>query len=283
MYKIIILSVFAFGFAASVSQTHAAFFQKKGENYAEANKKAGKAFEELDNETDNREGETTENPYVIPSDNTSGKLEAEDKVAIPADNTTGVPAWDGSAFDTIRADNETEDNKSSGYFNSDNGTIDNKIFSERASDNGTADNFTVEKSNPRGVGEKKHPIACRSDYSMVNGLPDWVVNPKAEGYPLTAVGLGIYGEGGLSGQMRAARIQAQGELAKMIKVKVDNELNVEKMVEVSSAEDKADTKISSESRQRASEILEGVEELRCWIDPSNNDYYVLVGIAGDKL
>lgn len=140
-----------------------------------------------------------------------------------------------------------------------------------------------EKPNPHAVEAKKRPIFCDINYEMVDGLPSWIINPSLEGYPVTAIGLGIYGAGGLAGQKRAARIQAQGEIAKMLNVQIDNELNIEKSSYTGANEDNSKTDMKSSSRQRSASILGDIEELKCWIDPANNDYYILLGISAAKL
>lgn len=147
----------------------------------------------------------------------------------------------------------------------------------------TSEKAVEDKPNPHKTEEKKRPVLCDIDYEMIDGLPSWIINPSMDGYPVSAIGLGIYGAGGLAGQKRAARIQAQGEIAKMLNVQIDNELNIEKTSHKSAIEDKSNTNMESYSRQRSASVLDNIEELKCWVDPSNNDYYILLGISSDRL
>lgn len=240
-----------FVFVGFISQTSAdAWFwnkEKKAEKeYQRSNKEADKGFQELDNETDKLNNEKNNAP-TSDGNNYSGVMNMEP--AYPTSNDVNS--------ETV----------------SDQGIIGPKPIAEDV----------IEKQNPRVSVDKKRPVICGSDYPLINALPNWVVSPSEDGYPVTAVGLGIYGSGGISGQKRAARIQAEGEISKMLNVKIDNELNLNKSVHVSASEEKVTSDMTTSSRQRASEVLNYIEELKCWVDPNNNDYYVLVGVPYDKV
>lgn len=136
--------------------------------------------------------------------------------------------------------------------------------------------YTEEKPSPARAGEKKLP-GTGTVYPVINGYPVWVTDPAVQGYAYTAVGSAASGSGGLPGQKRAARIQAMGELSRMIKVKVDNELS---SLTVSSGS-QARSELKTYSRQRSEGLLNSVRELDSWINPENGDFYLLLGIEGE--
>ena len=141
-----------------------------------------------------------------------------------------------------------------------------------------------EKPRPKVVENKRRPLLCDDELSSKSALPDWVLTPHVNGYPLVAVGVGMYGAGGISGQKRAARVQAQGEISKMLNVYIENELNI--MQKTAARNDEVisyNSDMQSASRQRSAAKLDTVVELRCWIDPETSDYYLLVGIPASDL
>lgn len=228
--------------------------EKKAEKeYQRANKEADKAFNELDNETEKLDNEKNNAP--VNNDNKS-------------DNHSSVIDIE-PAYPTSNSGEQIQNSSVS----------DNMSMAPALPSEGNV----VEKQSPRANIDKKRPVVCGNDYPLINGLPNWVISPSEDGYPITAVGLGIYGSGGISGQKRAARIQAEGEIAKILNIKIDNELNIEKNVHVNGGEEKVLSDMTTSSRQRASEILHNAEELKCWVDPTNSDYYVLLGIPYDKM
>lgn len=230
--------------------------EKKAEKeYQRSNNEADKAFKELDNETEKLNNEKNDAPVNEKDDNQNDGRSSVMNVepAYPTTNNGETP---------------------------DNGSIsDNVSISPVLPPEGNV----IEKQSPRADIDKKRPVMCGDDYPLINGLPNWVISPSEDGYAVTAVGLGIYGNGGISGQKRAARIQAEGEISKILNVKIENELNIEKTVHVNGDEEKVSSDMQTSSRQRASEILHNAEELKCWVDPTNNDYYVLLGIPYDKM
>lgn len=135
-----------------------------------------------------------------------------------------------------------------------------------------------EKASPAARAEnKRRPTATGTIYPVVNGYPVWVTNPNVQGYSYTAVGSAVPCAGGLPEQKRVARIHAMGEISRMIKVQVDNEVSSSTFSSGGSVR----SEFSTYSRQRSDNILNSVSEIDSWIDPKNGDFYLFLGIKGE--
>ena len=97
-----------------------------------------------------------------------------------------------------------------------------------------------------------------------------------DGYELTAVGFAKNNKTNTSTLKKVARIQGMGELSKMIKIYIDNEISSY----TSDHNGNVINDIKTYSRQRSDNLLKSIEEIDSWINPSTGDYYLLLGIKG---
>ena len=79
------------------------------------------------------------------------------------------------------------------------------------------------KKRPVSISSKERPLS-KTKYPMKNGYPIWFYNPDYDGY-LGAVGIAKK-QGSFYQQQRVAKISAEAELAKKIKVVVNTELKL---------------------------------------------------------
>lgn len=107
-------------------------------------------------------------------------------------------------------------------------------------------------------------------------LPDWVLNPMAEGFELCAAGASISNEN-KSLQKKIARMNAMAELSKMHEVKVKNKLEIEKSNESYNGKSlDSSKKINSTSKQSSSIALGNTEEVNSFFDNETGMYYILL-------
>lgn len=133
-----------------------------------------------------------------------------------------------------------------------------------------------DKSNPVAVTEKARP-SSKTNSPIIDEVPEWVINPNAYGYDFVAVGFANGNVEEVSSQKRIARIQGMGELSRIIKIQIDNEILKMDL----SVNGEAISDIKTYSRQRSDSLLSSVEEIDNWIDPKTGDYYLLLGIKGE--
>ena len=125
--------------------------------------------------------------------------------------------------------------------------------------------------------DRKTAAEIKTKYPVVDGYPVWVKTPSVCGYSVTAVGAAAF-HGDAYQQKRAAMMQAQAEIAKIINVKIDNEITSKRYSYNLHGEHSDFNEVKSYSRQRSSELLNSLIEVDQWINPENGDYYILLAV-----
>lgn len=122
------------------------------------------------------------------------------------------------------------------------------------------------------------PFILLSVSVSADDMPDWVLNPYAEGYSFCACGYAPENSS-IQLQKKIARINASSEISKMITVDINTEINTDKKV---SSVDNTVTDISSQasssSRHKSSGVINGAQELDSWTDKKTGEYYALICI-----
>lgn len=107
-------------------------------------------------------------------------------------------------------------------------------------------------------------------------LPEWILNPVAEGYRVCATGLAL-NNNNKALQKKIARINAMAELSKINEVKVSNQLDIEKNITTYNGKVLDSSKnISSQSRQSSNTIIDNTEEVADFYDEKEGIYYILL-------
>jgi len=114
----------------------------------------------------------------------------------------------------------------------------------------------------------------QTKYPMKNGFPVWFFTPVYDGY-VGAVGIAPkQARGGFTAQKRVARMQAQKNLAKQIKVLVLSEVNVETLGVDSATVQYYRQKVTSLTREQVDLYLTGFKVQDEWIDEKSGEYYM---------
>ena len=114
----------------------------------------------------------------------------------------------------------------------------------------------------------------QTKYPMKNGFPVWFYTPVYDGY-VGAVGIAPKQiRGGFTAQTRVARMQAQKNLAKQIKVLVLSEVNVETLGVDSATVQYYRQKVTSLTREQVDQYLTGFKVQDEWIDDDSGEYYM---------
>ena len=125
-----------------------------------------------------------------------------------------------------------------------------------------------EKTQP----SKLSSLKPKSKYPMKDGFPVWFYTPVYDGY-VGAVGIAPK-QKSFTAQKRVAKMQAQKNLAKQIKVLVKSEVNVESLGVDSGTVQSYREKVTSLTREEADQYLSGFKVQDEWIDDSTGDYYM---------
>jgi len=107
------------------------------------------------------------------------------------------------------------------------------------------------------------------------GAPMWVLDPTVEG-GIAAVGSAQQSPGGFQFQKTEALANARDELARILSVKVTNMVkNFSQSTGVGDAQ--TFEKVAQQvSKQVASQTLSGSRQKSLWINPANNEVFILV-------
>ena len=106
-------------------------------------------------------------------------------------------------------------------------------------------------------------------------LPEWILNPAADGFDVCAVGSATGDNKAL--QKKIARINAMAELSKMQEVKVSNKLDIEKNTTTYNGNVlDSSQNISSQSRQFSNSVIDDAEEAADYYDETGGVYYILL-------
>lgn len=132
----------------------------------------------------------------------------------------------------------------------------------------------VEKKRPSSVSNKKRPLSV-SKYPSQNGYPVWFYNPNYDGF-LGGVGTAKKenSQGSYSRQKRLAKMLAQAELSKQIKVVVDTELNLEQTSIDKGVVNYYRSKLNTFSKHQADQFLKNSMIQDEWMNPKTNELFV---------
>jgi len=137
---------------------------------------------------------------------------------------------------------------------------------------GDSANRYPEKKRPESVNEKNIPD---SDYPLKNGKPIWFYDATYGGY-LGAVGIARKSsvKGGFEAQKRLAKTLAQAELAKMINVLINTELETERTQISSDVYSYYKSKLTTLSVHNAEEIINDAVVKDVWVEEKTGDLYL---------
>jgi hypothetical protein len=114
----------------------------------------------------------------------------------------------------------------------------------------------------------------KTKYPLKGGLPVWFYTPVYDGY-IGAVGIAPkQNRGGYSTQKRVARMQAQKNLAKQIKVLVNSDLTVESLNVDRETVKYYRQKVSSLTKEQVDQYLTGFKVMDEFIEPESGEYYM---------
>lgn len=114
--------------------------------------------------------------------------------------------------------------------------------------------------------------------SPEESYPVWFYNPGHEGY-LGAVGMAKKQErGGYAAQKRLAVTIAQAELARQIEVFVNSDLQTEKTIIDTKADQYYKAKLSSLTTQETYQLIKNAVVKDEWVDPKTENLYLWVVI-----
>ncbi len=137
---------------------------------------------------------------------------------------------------------------------------------------GDSANRYPEKERPENVDDKNIPD---SDYPLKNGKPVWFYDSTYGGY-LGAVGIARKSSvrGGFEAQKRLAKTLAQAELAKMINVLINTELETERIQISSDVYSHYKSKLTTLSVHSAEEIINDAVVNDVWVEEKTGDLYL---------
>lgn len=141
----------------------------------------------------------------------------------------------------------------------------------------------TEMSGPKPVAEKKRPTQVseksRMDamnlYPLKNGYPVWFFDPNYDGY-LGGVGVAKLNnaQGSVVRQKRLAKMLAQAELAKQVRVVVDTELNLTQTKVSRGIAEYYHSKLSTFSKHQANEVLQSAVVKDQWTNPKDKSLFL---------
>lgn len=134
--------------------------------------------------------------------------------------------------------------------------------------------MVTEKKRPYSVANKKRSTN-RSVYPLRDGYPVWFFNPNYDGY-LGGVGAAkkSNSQGNYSRQKRLAKMLAQAELSKQIKVIVDTELNLEQTKVEKGVASHYRSKLRTFSKHQSKQILKNAVIKDEWKNPKTDELFV---------
>jgi hypothetical protein len=128
-----------------------------------------------------------------------------------------------------------------------------------------------------GCGDKKPEVSkVVSKKQSLKGAPFWVNNPIDKNIPFRAVGKALKNPGGIVFQKVEALANARDKIESLIGVKT--EIFITKLQdEIDVFEKKEIKKIAKRvAKQTSSQLLSGTKEKKMWINPFNENLYLLV-------
>jgi hypothetical protein len=133
--------------------------------------------------------------------------------------------------------------------------------------------IVAEKKRPVNISTKERPLS-KTKYPLKNGYPVWFYNPDYDGY-LGAVGIASKQAGkSFYQQQKLAKMLAEAELAKKIKVMVNTELNLKQTKIESGVMNYYRSRLETFSKHRAEEFLSNVVIKDQWLNPKTHELYV---------
>ncbi len=131
-----------------------------------------------------------------------------------------------------------------------------------------------EKSRPTTIREGAAPIKT-TQYPIVDGYPIWFNQPGYDDY-LGGVGVAKKQSGGYAVQRRVAITLAQADLARSIKVNVNNEYTSERLLVDKKTQSYYKEKFSTMSNQQADEYIKNPQVMDEWLDEKTGELYIWV-------